>query len=348
MQQSFTLKEIAEMTGGRLIAPSGDAAINRVNSIDSAGSDQITFISDMKYLDNLRKSSAAAVLSPQQLEDVNMAQVVVKDVNAALIAVLEKFAPSFDITPGIHPSAVIDAAANISDTAAVGANTYIGPNVTVEENVFIGPNCSIVADCSIGRGTKIEHNIVMYPHVVIGENCIVQSGTVLGSCGFGYRPVDNIPRLIPHIGGVIIEDYVEIGANCCIDRAKFGNTVIGFGSKLDNLIQIAHNAVIGKCCLITAQCGLAGSSRLGDGVILGGHSGVSDNVSVGSGSMLGAKSAVVSDIGPGSKVMGVPAVDSKRFFRRIVSTERVPELRKQIKQLEKRIQSLEKAANNTK
>jgi UDP-3-O-[3-hydroxymyristoyl] glucosamine N-acyltransferase len=346
MQQSFTLKDIAEITDGRISGHSADILIKRVNSIDEAGPGQITFITDMKYLDRLRKSSAAAVLSPTQLEGVEIPQVVVKDVNAALISVLERFAPKPRHVPGVHPSAVIDASAQISESAAVGANTYIGPNVRVEDNVFIGANCSIVSDCTIGRDTRVEHNIVMYPNVVIGKNCVIQSGTVLGSCGFGYRPVDNLPRLIPHIGGVIIEDFVEIGANCCIDRAKFGNTVIGFGSKLDNLIQIAHNAVTGKCCLITAQCGVAGSARLGDAVVMGGHSGVSDNVSVGNGAMLGGQAAAVNDIEPGSKVMGMPAVDAKRYFRRIVSAERVPDLKKQLKQLEKRIQSLEKAANN--
>jgi UDP-3-O-[3-hydroxymyristoyl] glucosamine N-acyltransferase len=166
--------------------------------------------------------------------------------------------------------------------------------------------------------------------------------------GFGYAPIDGRPVLIPHIGGVVIEDYVEIGANCCVDRAKFANTIIGAGTKIDNLVQIAHNVIIGRCCLIVSQVGISGSSRLGDGVVLAGQVGIVDNVSIGDGVVVGAQAGVTKDIPAGTKVLGSPAIDYTEKVRQVALEQRLPKIAEQIKELIKKVSALEAAADNKK
>jgi len=180
----------------------------------------------------------------------------------------------------------------------------------------------------------------------LGNNVVIQANSTVGSTGFGYSFIEGVHRLIPHIGGVIIEDFVEIGANCCIDRAKFDNTIIGTGTKLDNLVHIAHNVVIGKCCLITAQCAIAGSSKLGNGVVMGGQVGVRDNIEIGDGAMIAGQSGVIQDVPAGQTLFGTPALETKEEFRIISARRRLPDMAKQIKQLIKRVERLEAAEDD--
>jgi UDP-3-O-[3-hydroxymyristoyl] glucosamine N-acyltransferase len=177
---------------------------------------------------------------------------------------------------------------------------------------------------------------------------IVLANTTIGSTGFGYSYFDGRHNLIPHNGGVIIEDFVEIGANCCVDRAKFGNTVIGAGTKIDNLVQIAHNVVIGKCCLIVAQVGIAGSCKLGNGVVLGGQVGMADHISISDGTMVAAQSGVVTDLPAGQKMGGTPAREIRETLRIVMAEQRLPDLLKQVKELTHKVAQLEAAKNNTK
>ena len=175
---------------------------------------------------------------------------------------------------------------------------------------------------------------------------VVQANSTIGSVGFGYVFVDGAHKLIPHNGEVVIEDFVEIGANCCIDRAKFGSTVIGAGTKIDNQVQIAHNVVIGKCCLISGQVGVAGSCRIGDGVVLGGQVGLADNIEIGSGTMVGAQSGIMSSVGPGQKLAWTPAIDAKEAVRVVAQVLRLPKMAERLKQLGKRMKELEAAKDN--
>ena len=167
-----------------------------------------------------------------------------------------------------------------------------------------------------------------------------------GQLGFGYSFIKGAHTLIPHNGGVVIEDFVEIGANCCVDRAKFGNTIIGAGTKIDNLVQIAHNVVIGKCCLIAAQVGVAGSCRLGDGVVLAGQVGLADNIEIGAGTMVGAQAGVMSSVGPGQKLAWSPAMDVREAARTVAHVLRLPKLSQQVKQLTARVETLEAAKDH--
>lgn len=188
---------------------------------------------------------------------------------------------------------------------------------------------------------------MIYDNCTIGNYCVLQANATIGAVGFGYRAVDNMPRLIPHLGGVILEDFVEVGANSTIDRAKFGNTVIGIGTKIDNLVMIAHNCVIGKCCLIAAQCGIAGSTVIGDGVMMGGQVGVIDHVVVGDGIILAARALVAGHASNGSVLWGYPAREMKKAQKIIAYTNRLPKLADTVKQLTKKVEKLEAAKDDS-
>ncbi|MCX5635724.1 MAG: UDP-3-O-(3-hydroxymyristoyl)glucosamine N-acyltransferase, partial [Planctomycetota bacterium] len=193
---------------------------------------------------------------------------------------------------------------------------------------------------------RLDSNVVVYHNCSIACFVIIQANTTIGSTGFGYYFIDGAHRLIPHNGTVVIEDFVEIGANCSIDRAKFGENRIGAGTKIDNLVQIAHNVSIGKCCLIAAQVAVAGSSKLGNGVVLAGQVGISDHVEIGDGVVVCAKSAVIKDVPAGMQVLGVPAIERRDGLRRVGLQLRLPELFDQVKKMNKRVERLEAPEDN--
>jgi UDP-3-O-[3-hydroxymyristoyl] glucosamine N-acyltransferase len=182
----------------------------------------------------------------------------------------------------------------------------------------------------------------------LGNNVVIQANSTIGSTGFGYSFIGGAHRLIPHNGGVVIEDFVEIGANCCVDRAKFGNTIIGAGTKIDNLVQIAHNVVIGKCCLIAGQVGISGSCKIGDGVVLAGQVGLVDNIEIGDGVMVGARSAIINNVAAGKKMFGYPATEKTEALRVVGLTRHLPKMAELLKQLRKRIERLEAAKDDKK
>jgi UDP-3-O-[3-hydroxymyristoyl] glucosamine N-acyltransferase len=224
----------------------------------------------------------------------------------------------------------------ISDGAEVGENSIIAAGCKIGENSKIGKNC------------RFDGNVVVYHNCTIGNNVIIQANSTIGSTGFGYSFIDGSHRLIPHNGGVVIEDFVEIGANCCVDRAKFGNTVIGAGTKIDNLVQIAHNVTIGKCCLIAAQVGISGSCKIGDGVVLAGQVGLVDNIEIGDGTMIGAQAGVMSGTAAGARIVGSPAMDIRAAMKVFGLMKRLPEMAESLKQLHKRIEGLEAAKDDKK
>ena len=183
--------------------------------------------------------------------------------------------------------------------------------------------------------------MVVYHNCVVGNNVVIQANSVIGSTGFGYYFIDGAHRLIPHNGGVVIEDFVEIGANCCVDRAKFGNTIIGAGTKIDNLVQVAHNVIIGKCCLIAGLVGIAGSCKVGDGVVVAGQAGLGDNIEIGESTIVGPKAGVVQSVAGGQQVIGMPAIDKMEAFRIFNLTRRLPKMVELLRDLGERIRRLE-------
>jgi UDP-3-O-[3-hydroxymyristoyl] glucosamine N-acyltransferase len=236
----------------------------------------------------------------------------------------------------------------------IAEGVSIGPGVVIDDGVRIGRHSIIGSGCKIGENSKIgancrlDSNVVIYHNCHLGNHIIVQANATIGSTGFGYSLIDGAHRLIPHNGGVVIEDFVEIGANTCIDRAKFGNTIIGTGTKIDNLVQIAHNVTIGKCCLIAAQVGVSGSCTLGDGVVLAGQVGLANNIRIGDGTMVGAQTGVMKNVPPGEKMLWTPALKREEAMRVIALTVRLPKMAEQIKQLGKRIEKLEVAEDDKK
>ncbi len=342
----LTISQLTEQLGAEL-AGEGKKHIRAVAPAASAGQSDVTFASDSRHISKLAGSNAAAVIVQNRIEGLKIPQLIVKDVNAALIKALNIFAPKLK-----QPAKGIDPAATIAEDVQISPDVSIGPAVCVDSGAKISENTIIAAGCKIGQNTKIGkncrigNNVVIYHNCTIGNNVVIQANTTIGSTGFGYCIICGEHKLIPHNGGVVIEDFVEIGANCCVDRAKFGNTIIGAGTKIDNLVQIAHNVQIGKCCLIVAQVGIAGSCKIGDGVVLSGQVGIVDNIEIGDGAMLGAQSGIMQNISAGQKVFGSPATEIKNALKAIGLTKRLPKLFEQLQKLGKRVNKLEAAKND--
>ncbi len=336
----WTVEQIAERVGGRVI---GDptAAVDRVSGLEHSGPGALTFATTQRHIHLLDKHRPTAALTGREISDSPTTLIVVDNVQKALIGALEMFAPRRIVRAGIHPSATVDPTATVARGVSVGAGAVIGPGAQIGDDSEIGAGCVIGQDTTIGRQCRLDAHVVVYPLCRIGNYCIIQANTTIGSTGFGYYFIEGAHRLIPHIGGVILEDFVEIGANCCVDRAKFGDTVIGAGTKIDNLVQIAHNVVIGKCCLIAALAAMAGSARLEDGVVLAGKAGVGDHITIGQRSIVGAQTAAVSDIEPGKQVLGFPAIDQKTFWANYKAVMRLPRTLQQIEELKKKVARFE-------
>ncbi len=341
----LTVAQLAERLGAELVGSSDDTErqISAVGPVEEAGESDVTFVTNDKHIVALGKSRAAAVIVAKRIDGFSGPQVIVKNVDEALIEVLGFFAPTLKpVAEGIDPSARLGQNVKIAKGVFVGAGVVIDDNVEIGENSAIGSGCKIGENSKLGKNCRLDSNVVIYHNCRLGNNVIIQANSTIGSTGFGYSLIDGAHKLIPHNGAVLIEDFVEIGANCCIDRAKFGNTVIGAGTKIDNLVQIAHNVIIGKGCLIVGQVGIAGSCKLGDGVVLAGQVGLADNIEIGSGTMVGAQAGVIKDVPAGQKLAWTPAIDYKEAFRVLGNVLRLPKLAEQLKQLIRRVEKLEK------
>jgi len=368
----LTVAQLAERIGAELVGDPAECRrqISAVGTVESAGKNEVTFVTDPKrnyvrleglpsskelengaltltdarHIAGLEQSRAGAVIVARRIEGLAKPQLIVKDVDTALIEALNVFRPELKAAgEGIAPTAKVAANAKIAKGVAVGAGVVIDDRVEIGENSMICSGCKIGENSKVGRNCRLDSNVVVYHNCTIGNNVVIQANSTIGSTGFGYSFINGAHRLIPHNGGVSIEDFVEIGANCSIDRAKFGNTIIGAGTKIDNLVQIAHNVVIGKGCLIVGQVGISGSCKLGDGVVLAGQVGLADNIEIGDGVIVGAQSGVSHSTAAGQRVFGSPALERKEAFQIIGLTRRLPKLVKQLKQLSKRIEKLEKA-----
>ena len=345
----MTVAQLAKRLGAELADDANgiDRQISAVAAVEAASESDVTFITDDKHIAALDKSRAGAVIVAKRLDGLDKPQLIVKNVSAALMEALNIFAPRLKaITKGIDPTAKLGRNVKVAEGAAVGAGVVIGDRVEIGENSVIGSGCKIGENSRLGKNCRLDSNVVIYHNCQLGNNVVIQANSTIGSTGFGYSFIDGTHRLIPHNGGVVIEDFVEIGANCCVDRAKFGNTIIGAGTKIDNLVQIAHNVVIGKCCLIAAQVGISGSCKLGDGVMLGGQVGLADNIEIGQGTMVSAQAGVINNIAAGQKVGWTPAIEMKKVMRIIGLTMRLPKMAEQLKRLNKRVEGLEAAKDD--
>ncbi len=314
----MTLEEVVSIVEGTLLPgpESGQKEIRAVRSMIEAGPSDLTFLANPKYKTELFKVRAGAILLSDPVPDLPISQIVVSDPYLALARIMQILYPLPDPIPGIHPTAVL------SPSAVLGEKVEVGPASTLADGVQVGARTIIGAGVHVGRNVRIGTDCYFYPGVVIreesqiGNRVIVQPNAVIGSDGFGYAPDRSGRRhKIPQIGKVVIQDDVEIGANATIDRATFGETVIGMGTKIDNLVQIAHNVRIGEDCVIVAQAGISGSSRLGNRVILAGQAGVVGHIEIGNDSLVGAQSGVAQSLPDNSRVSGSPAIPHQLWLR---------------------------------
>ncbi len=326
--KSFSIQEINAIIEGTLEG-SISQNIQGLAQIGKANNSEITFIGNKKYAQMWQTSKAAAAIVTEGIDlspGKDRAFIKVKNADLAMAKLLEVFTPEgphFDFD--IHPSAVVHHTVVIGEGTKIGAGCYIGKNVALGRGVIIYPNVSIFDDTTIGDQTVVWSGTVIRERSVIGSHCIFHNNVSIGADGFGYRPSDDGRGLvkIPHIGNVIIGNGVEIGANSCVDRGKFSATILGDGCKIDNLVQIAHNCVLGRCCIMAGNSGLAGSVTLGDGVMIGGSASIKDHTTIESGAIVGAGSGVMNDVAPGKTVLGYPACDSRDMLKQWVALRKL-------------------------
>ncbi len=342
-RQPIRLSEIARAVGGRVVG-SGDPDISGVASLEQAGEGDLVHVNGARHAKSAGASGASAFLVEQPLREIEGPQLVVANPRYTFIQVVERF-----FAPPFRPRGIAREVTRGADVE-IGPDVSIWPFVTLGNRARIGARATLFPGVFVGDEASIGDDCVLYPHVTLGAGCaigqrvIVHSGTVIGSDGFGYVQHDGRHHKIPQLGSVVIEDDVELGANVTVDRATFGRTVVGRGSKVDNLVQIAHNVTIGEHTILVAQVGIAGSTRLGAGVMVGGQAGLSDHIQVGDRAMIAARSGVARDVPPGSVVSGSPAFVHELSVRAHALFPTLPELRRQIRELEKRVRALEARA----
>jgi len=312
----FSANDLAEHTQSKII---GDATVKvtDINTLESAKSGEISFFSNSKYKRAFAQTKASVCICDDasiELAPRGMTLLVNSNPYAAYALVTQKFYKPLPAQATIAKTAVLDASASIGVKTHISDFAVIGRNVKIGSNCFIGANTVLCDGVSIGDNTKIMHNVTI-SHTLIGNNCAIYSGCRIGQDGFGYAPSSLGITKVEQLGRVVIGNHVEIGANSTIDRGAIEDTIIGDGTKIDNLVQIGHNVQIGRNCFIVAQVGIAGSVIIEDGVMIGGQSGIAGHLTIGKGCMLAAKSGIMSDLEPGSTVGGSPAVPVKQWLR---------------------------------
>jgi UDP-3-O-[3-hydroxymyristoyl] glucosamine N-acyltransferase len=343
MGTGFTLGELAGALGATLDGDPGQR-VTGVAPLDAAGPEDVSFVTDPRYRAAARASRAGAFVAGEDAGPLPGAVLRVRHPPRALVALLGLFHPAPAGEPGVHPTAVVAAGARVDPTAAVG------PLVVVAEGAVVGARAWLHASVYVGPHVVVGEDCVIHPHVTLregvrlGRRVVIHPGAVLGADGFGFVSGGTGHTKIPQVGGVVVEDDVEIGANTTIDRATVGDTVIGRGTKIDNLVQIGHNVRVGEHVLLVAQVGVSGSCRLGRGVVLGGQVGVADHVTLGDGVMVGAQSGLHADVEAGARLLGTPARPLTEAKRIMLAEGRLPEVVRRLRAVERRLARLEGGA----
>lgn len=336
----YTLGQLAQALGA-VLEGDPERVIRGVAPLETAGPDQLSFVTHPKYLPLAASSRAGALLVGAEVKDLRAPLLRAASPQTALIALLKLFHPAPPFSAGIHPSALVASDSRIHPNASVGAFAVIQPRAVVGPRARIFPMVYVGEGVEIGEESTVYANVVIREGVRIGRRVIIHAGVVLGSDGFGYAFDGSAHQKIPQVGGVVIEDDVEIGANVTIDRATLGDTVVRRGTKIDNLVQVAHNVEIGQHAIVVAQSGISGSCRVGNGAVLGGQVGIADHVTIGDGVMLGAQSGVPGDIRAAGQYLGTPARPVAEARRIYAAMPRLPDLLKKVRALERRVRELE-------
>ena len=338
MSLAFTIAELVSLTGASSVEGACVGPITGVAALAEATPSDLSFLGNVKYADAVAASKAGAILVPVDFAGKPAAgQAFLRVDNpsyalALLCSVLEaRLWPR--PAAGIHATAVVASSAKVDAAAYVGPLCVIGEGAAVSSGTVLEARCHVGAHASIGADCWLKPGVVVGDYCVLGARCRIQPGAVIGSDGFGYEPINGEIQRIPQIGNVVLEDDVEVGANSTLDRARFSKTVVGRGTKIDNLVQIAHNVRIGRQCLITAQVGIAGSTTLGDHCVLGGQSGVAGHLTLGDRVKLGAQTGLFEDVPADGFMNGTPAVPFGLERRLVVLSRRLPELFKKVDSL---------------
>ena len=340
-ESSLTVDEIARHVGGTVI---GDGAmrITGAATLDEAGPNDISWIGSPSFLSKAATSCAGALVVPRDA-DVASGQTTIRvsEPDLAMAQVLEMLAPPIETVPqGVHPSAIIAADALVTG-AAIGPNVYVGSGAAIGTGAQLHAGVYVGSHSRIGRDCVLWPNVVVRERITIGDRVIIHPNSTIGADGFGYLQRDGRHRKIPQIGTVVIEDDVEIGANTAVDRARSGETRIGRGTKIDNLVQVAHNVKTGEHCMITGQCGIGGSASLDRHAVMGGGAGLLDHLHLGSHAQLASRALACKNVPDGEAFRGTPAVPLADFQRQTAALHKLPDALRRLRELEKRIQRLE-------
>lgn len=337
------LSQLAQMIGSQVMNGTEDTAILGITTLEEAGPSYISFVSDKKYLAKGDSTQAAAVIVPEGVEVADKPYIPVPQVWIAVLQLLNHFHPNHErkIYTGVHPTAVVDVTAILGENTVVSPNAVVGPNSILGDNVYVGPGVVIGEGCKIGTNVIIYANVTIESFTELGDGVIIQPGAVLGADGFKYEMINGQWMKIPQVGTVKVSANAEVGANSCIDRASYTFTGVGANTKIDNLVQLAHNAQVGANNVIVSQSGIAGSTKIGNYCILAAQVGIADNLTIGDKVVVFAQSGVKDNLETGSAVFGTPAKPFRKEAKIIAIQNKLPEMVQEIARLTKRIKELE-------
>lgn len=343
MDSPFTAAQIAEHLRGEILGD-GSVTLTGFAPADRARAGDLTFAENEEYFAKAEHSAASAVLVPAAFAASKKTLIRVPNARIAFARVLPLFFPPEKLPAGVHPSAVVAGSAQIDPTAHIGPCCVIGERVRIGARSVLRGGNHVGHDCQLGDDVCLFPNVVVYHQTQIGHRVAIHAGAVIGADGYGYVLDEGRHRKVLQLGNVIIQDDVEIGANAAIDRAALGSTVIGRGTKIDNLVQIAHNVVLGENCLIVSQAGIAGSTQLGHYCVLAGQAGLAGHLKVGNQVTVAAQAGVMRDVADGQKMLGSPAYPDKEAKRQFIAIQQLPDLIRRVRELEKRLEELRAAA----
>lgn len=331
----LTARALSELVGGR-VTGNGDILLRAVGPLAGADGETLSLLSSSRYLPEFRTSSAGAVLLRPADEAEPLGpklRIVVPDPQRAMADAVDAMFPAPAAPARVDPTARLGAGVRLGDGVQVGAYAWLGAGVTLGTRVSVGPGVVLEDGVSIGEETRLDANVVCYAGTRVGKRCVVKAGAVLGGSGFGYISDRSGHRRIRHVGGCVLEDDVDVGSNSCVDRGSIDDTIIGSGTRIDNVVHVGHNARIGPHCLLMGGVVVAGSVEMGRGVIVAGHAAIAGHLRLGDGSRIGAKSGVITDVPAGTDYTGFPARPHREFLRAQAATYRLSRIADELEAL---------------